>query len=107
MSLGSIRSYETLILVSSFMNGSVIRFPQRNYDNLGNVISESFAEYHLKLPGSTEYYSDLKITKAQISIEYKITVFFEDNLNLSNQNSNVSSVFYNYTSQFINLSGFL
>lgn len=106
-SSGSIRSYETPILISSVMNGSVIRFPERSYDKVGNIISENLAEYNLKLPGSTDYYPDMKITNAQLSLEYKVSVFFEDDLNQNYKNSTASINFYNYSSQFIDLNNFL
>lgn len=106
-SSGSIRSYETPILISSVMDGSVIRFPERSYDKVGNIISENFAEYNLKLPNSANYYPDMKITNAQLSLEYKVSVFFEDNLNLNYKNATSSIAFYNYSSQFIDLNNFL
>ena len=106
-SAGGIRNYEIPIMVSSFMNGSVIRFPERCYDNVGNIISEKFAEYNLKLPSSTGYYPDMKITSAQFSLEYKVSVLFEDDLNQNYENSTVSISFYNYSSQFIDLNNFL
>lgn len=106
-STGSIRSYETPILVSSLMNGSVIRFPERSYDNIGNIISENFAEYNLKTPGSTDYYPDIKITSTQFSLEYKVSVLYDDDLNQNYANSTASISFYNYSSQFIDLNNFL
>ncbi len=106
-STGSVRNYETPILVSSVMNGSVIRFPQRSYDNVGNIISENFAEYNLKSIGSTDYYPDMKITSAELSIEYKVSVLFEDDLNQNYENATASISFYNYSSQFIDLNNFL
>ncbi|PIF60073.1 hypothetical protein [Flavobacterium sp. 2] len=106
-STGSVRNYETPILVTSFMNGSVIRLPQRSYNNVGNIISENFTEYNLKSLGSTDYYPDMKITNAQFSLEYKVSVLFEDNLNQNYQNSTASISFYNYSSQFIDLNNFL
>lgn len=101
----STRSYEIPLHSGLGLSGStwysILRFSEKSYDNLGNVSSDNYRSYYLRsLNGTT---NDLKLSQASLSLEYRVSLVFDDAMNSNGQNSKASSSNTNNSSLFIKL----
>jgi hypothetical protein len=97
------RSYEVPLVCylgqSSGKYFSIINFSEKTHDNLGNVTSETFKKYYLyALDGSGIYFSN-----ASISVQYRITVLYEDSQNSLGLNSTANPSFSNMSTLFLKI----
>ncbi|MBF7093210.1 hypothetical protein IUY40_16885 [Flavobacterium sp. ALJ2] len=99
----SFRNYE-LPLVCHRGQGSgqyysILKFSEKAYDNLGNVTSEGYRQYNLSaLDGSGIYFSN-----ANISVQYRVTVLYEDSTNALGINASGRPSFYNMSTLFLKI----
>ncbi|MCV9928110.1 hypothetical protein OIU83_10625 [Flavobacterium sp. LS1R49] len=103
----SIRNNEIAISTNLIQGGgniySGLEYSELTYDNLGNKSSEIYRQYNIQSQTYSGQYGDIKLSAANISIEYRISAVFADPTNANLQNASIRSIYYNYSSLFLNL----
>jgi hypothetical protein len=103
----SIRNYEiplqTNLSEYNDIIGSVLMFSETTFDNFGNIISENYKKYFLQSLDYTGNYSDIKFSNASISIEYRVSVQYDDVNNQNSKNVYARPIFNNYSSLFLKI----
>ncbi|WP_369012556.1 hypothetical protein [Flavobacterium anhuiense] len=103
----SIRNYEipmqTNLSQSGDFLGSVLMFSETTYDTFGNKILENYKKYFLQTINYVGNYTDLKFSDASISLEYRVSVLFDDSTNQNSKNVYARPSFTNYSSLFLKI----
>ncbi|WP_433765723.1 hypothetical protein [Flavobacterium ginsenosidimutans] len=103
----SIRNYEipiqTNLSQSGDLLGSVLMFSETTYDTYGNKILENYKKYFLQTIDYVGNYTDLKFSDASISLEYRVSVLFDDSTNQNSKNVYARPIFTNYSSLFLKI----
>ncbi|MFD2943462.1 hypothetical protein [Flavobacterium notoginsengisoli] len=105
----SIRNYEIPInIAKANSNGnyySLINYSELEFDNLGNITSESNREINVQ---TLDYFDsngvgNMMLSDANIALEIRISTFFADSNNTNGENAMCNHVFSNYSSLFLKI----
>ena len=104
----SVRNYEIPMQCSKCQSAyffSQLTYSEQGFDNFGNIISDTYREYNLQSLSYAGAVSvgDMKLSDASISLEYRVSVIFEDAINANSQNADARPIYSNYSSLFIKL----
>ncbi len=82
---------------------SSLMFSQFTYDSLGNRMSEVFEQSFLQSLTYTGNYGDLKISDANILIEYRVSTIYTDSNNENGKNGLIVPEYRNFSTLIIKL----
>ncbi|QSW90209.1 hypothetical protein J0383_05165 [Flavobacterium endoglycinae] len=101
-----IRNYEINLQTSLFESRKIcssLIFSDTGYDPLLNIISEEFNQYFIQSLTYSGTYGDMKLSEADISFEYRISIEYQDQKNSKEQNVTKVIKFNNLSTMVLKL----